>query len=197
MADRWYYSHNDQVIGPCSGQQLKEFAACGQILPTDTVWKEGIERGSLARKVRYLFQPGLVDTSPASTGNLLAKFAFQESTALPPSEAPAREAETVASILVPAVLARDTEPPPQQKITGPPNPSSYQPKRNKRAVAGKGVMIVGQDGINVKYRKKCTACGYEDSCWNSMPIPTGSTRVSLFCPKCKKRRDGEIQGYSN
>jgi hypothetical protein len=55
MADRWYYVHGDSKQGPCTGQQLKELAAAGQILPTDTVWKEGIEKGVPARKVRYLF----------------------------------------------------------------------------------------------------------------------------------------------
>jgi hypothetical protein len=172
MADRWFYTHDGQKIGPCSGQQLKEFAACGGILPTDTVWKEGIEKGSLARKVRYLFPPGHVDASPVSTGNLLAK------------------PETVEGILVPAVLAEDAELPPENKATATPN------QRTKRAIGVKGVMIVGQDGTNVKYRKKCTVCGNEDSCWNTMPIPTGLTRVSFFCPKCRKRRDGEIQGTS-
>jgi hypothetical protein len=164
----------------------------------------------LARKVRYLFSPGQVDASRNSTGNLLAKPALLQPSALPDSEertpavrsetspislkseAPLTEAETVEDILVPAVLAGDTELPKQNAA-----PVSFQPKRNKRAVGGKGVMIVGQDGVNVKYRKKCTVCGHEDSSWNTMPIPTGSTRVGFFCPKCKKRRDGEIQGYSN
>ena len=59
------------------------------------------------------------------------------------------------------------------------------------------MVIVGQDGINVKYKKKCTTCGYEDSCWNTMPIRIGSTRVNFFCPKCRRKRDGEIQGYSS
>jgi hypothetical protein len=202
MADRWFYTHDGQKNGPCSGQQLKEFAACGGILPTDTVWKDGIAKGSLARKVRYLFPPGQVDASRASTGNLLAKPALLQSSTLTPSEertpavqseslkskAPATEAETVESIMVPAVLAEDAEIPPQNKA-----PATLN-QRNRRAVAVKGVMIVGQDGTTVKYRKKCTVCGYEDSCWNTMAIPTGSTRVSFFCPKCRKGRDGEIHG---
>ena len=200
MADRWFYTHDGQKIGPCSGQQLKEFAACGGILPTDTVWKDGIEKGSLARKVRYLFSPGQVDASPGSTGNLLAKPLLQSST-LPPSEertpvvqpesqskASATKPETVEGILVPAVLAEDAELSPENKASATLN------QRNRRAIGVKGVMIVGQDGTNVKYRKKCTVCGYEDSCWNTMPIPTGLMRVSFFCPKCRKRRDGEIQG---
>jgi GYF domain 2 len=64
-----------------------------------------------------------------------------------------------------------------------------------RAVAGKGVVIIGQDGTTVKYRLKCTTCGQEDASWKSIPIPRGMARAGFFCPKCRKRRDGEIHGY--
>jgi hypothetical protein len=62
-------------------------------------------------------------------------------------------------------------------------------------VAGKGVVIVGQDGATVKYRMKCSTCGREESSWKSIAIPRGTTRTGFFCPKCRKRRDGEIHGY--
>jgi hypothetical protein len=55
-------------------------------------------------------------------------------------------------------------------------------------------MIVGQDGTNVKYRMKCTGCGYEDTSWKTVAITRGTTRLSFFCPKCRRRRDGEIHG---
>jgi hypothetical protein len=64
-----------------------------------------------------------------------------------------------------------------------------------RAVAGKGATIVGQDGVNVKFRMKCTTCGKEDSSWKSIPIPRGVTRTGFYCAKCRKRRDVEIYGY--
>src|SRR5271169_480835 len=83
MADRWFYTHDGQKIGPCSGQQLKEFAACGRILPTDTVWKEGIEKGSLAQKVRYLFPPAPVNAPPNRIANSPAKSVSQQPAALP------------------------------------------------------------------------------------------------------------------
>ena len=54
MVDRWYYAHDETKSGPCSAEQLKGLAACGRILPTDTIWKEGIENGVLARKVKHL-----------------------------------------------------------------------------------------------------------------------------------------------
>src|SRR5262245_2149690 len=44
VPDLWYYSHDEHKIGPYSGRQLKDLADSGEILPTDTVWKEGIEK---------------------------------------------------------------------------------------------------------------------------------------------------------
>ncbi len=57
MADQWYYAKEGCKVGPFSGRELKELAACGVILPTDTVWKEGVATGVLARRVRNLFPP--------------------------------------------------------------------------------------------------------------------------------------------
>jgi len=65
----------------------------------------------------------------------------------------------------------------------------------RRAVAGKGAVIVGQDGTTVKYLKKCTTCGREDSSYKSLPITRGMTRVSYFCPKCRKTCAVEIHGH--
>jgi hypothetical protein len=66
---------------------------------------------------------------------------------------------------------------------------------NARAVAGKGAMIIGQDGKTVKFRMKCTTCGKEDSSWKSIAIPHGVARAGFYCAKCRKRRDAEIYGY--
>jgi hypothetical protein len=78
------------------------------------------------------------------------------------------------------------------EVVEPPKPPA--PTRKARAIAGKGAIIVGQDGKTVKYKGKCTTCGYEDSSWKSMTIPRGSYRTTFFCNKCRKRRDVEIQG---
>jgi hypothetical protein len=77
-----------------------------------------------------------------------------------------------------------------------PKPISPSP-RPARAVAGKGAVIVGQDGKNVKVRMKCSTCGYDDSSWKTIPITRGTTRLGFFCPKCRRKRDGEINGYVN
>jgi hypothetical protein len=37
MSTLWYYAHNEKKLGPFSQTQLKEMAAAGTILPTDTV----------------------------------------------------------------------------------------------------------------------------------------------------------------
>jgi GYF domain 2 len=53
----WYYAHGDDKLGPFSGDQLKELAAAGTILPTDTVWRDGTATGVSANRVVNLFAP--------------------------------------------------------------------------------------------------------------------------------------------
>jgi hypothetical protein len=54
MADHWNYAQGGDKLGPFSARQLKDLAAAGRILPTDTVWKEGIDKGVLAANVKNL-----------------------------------------------------------------------------------------------------------------------------------------------
>lgn len=189
MASRWYYAHDGKNIGPCSGPQLQTLAALGRILSGDTVWKEGVEKGSLACKVKGLFPPAATEAPVAEL----------------PAE-PASEVAMVRDILLPAVLVEaaggqsaTTAPASSKPVLATPKRPNPPPKpvRSLRAVGGKGVVIVGQDGINVKFRKKCTECAHEDTCWHTLRIQAGTTRVSFFCPKCRKKRDGEIQGFAS
>jgi hypothetical protein len=55
MATIWYYAHDENTFGPFSSRQLKELAATGAILISDTIWKQGIARGILACRVKNLF----------------------------------------------------------------------------------------------------------------------------------------------
>jgi hypothetical protein len=80
-------------------------------------------------------------------------------------------------------------PPPAPAAVPPP------PRKTARASAGKGAVLVGQDGTTVKFRGKCPTCRREDASWKSVPIPRGTLRTSFFCPKCRKRQDVEIHGY--
>jgi formamidopyrimidine-DNA glycosylase len=64
----------------------------------------------------------------------------------------------------------------------------------RRAIAGNGAVLISQDGYNVHYRKKCSQCGFEDTCRSTMLISIGTTRSHFFCPKCRKNREVQIQG---
>lgn len=64
----------------------------------------------------------------------------------------------------------------------------------RRAVAGTGAVITGQDGKTVRFLKKCTTCGKMDRSTSSALIVCGTMRSGFFCPKCKRRRAVEIQG---
>jgi hypothetical protein len=232
MDDEWYYEHGDNRGGPCSGRQLRELADSGKIVPKDTIWKEGVEGGVLAGKVKNLFPKadaafilaagGPVPlakvpflTPPAVVAQLKADsipLALSKAT-LPPlrdtlnsTEVATRE---IAGNSLPGVLAGpgspdsglmtgDIELKPIEETPAVPFQPHLQPKQvagRARAMAGKGAVIVGQDGTNVQYKKKCTVCGYEDNCRSRMPIKNGVTKVGFFCPKCRKLRDVEIQGF--
>src|SRR5262249_19838223 len=154
MADFWYYSHDQEKFGPCSGRRMKELAACGGILPTDTVWKEGVERGVPASKVKNLFTP-----APAGPPD-----------EVPAAATPAASPPAVAQAPAPPPRADEPKPTERRAEPAPPEPaagsSSRQPARKGRATAGRGAVIVSQDGVNVKFRKKCTTCGHLDPSWN-------------------------------
>jgi GYF domain 2 len=56
MASQWYFSLNGQAMsGPCSSRELKRLASTGQLLPTDRVRKEGMEKPVRARRLKGLF----------------------------------------------------------------------------------------------------------------------------------------------
>jgi hypothetical protein len=192
MTTQWYYGRDADISGPVSDQDLADLAASGEILPTDTIWKEGLETGVPAARVRGLFsgEPIL----PAATAEPVPNVANQEAES-PQESAPPIAAPTDSNALV--MPSPETELLPVEGDSTTPTPSPPprpQEPRKARAVAGKGAIIVGQDGINVKYRMKCTTCGHEDSSWKTMRITRGSTRMSFYCPKCRKKRDSEIIG---
>jgi hypothetical protein len=179
VADQWYYWHDADVLGPFSGKHLAQLAETGLLLRTDTVWKDDIERGVRADAVRDLF-PLDLDLSNANSPILndadCAKTERIEQTPMAATEA-----------VTPTATIADAEPRSWYS-------ASTTVGTTRRAVAGKGAVIVGQDGTTVKYRKKCTECGFEDTSWRSIPITRGTTRSSFHCPKCRKARVVEIHG---
>jgi len=177
MADQWYYWHDAAILGPFSATSLANMAAVGTILPTDTVWKEGIENGVLASSVKHLFsQKQILGILEAAT------------LPLPPEGA---NSDAMGEDSKKALIDASVKETPVQRWDSGTTPTTT----NRRAVAGKGAVIVGQDGTTVKYRKKCTSCGHEDSSYRSVPITRGTSRVSYYCPKCRRSCAVEIHGY--
>jgi GYF domain 2 len=250
MADQWYYASDEQKLGPYSAVQLKQLAALTKLRPSDTVWKNDIEKGVLAAKVRHLFAdlPVIaipVEAIPAEAIELIVSAQPPEvlaaiiTTAVAhleplPTLANGHKASAEHLLKIPDVIvlqvlpskfdssplptpwtnfpspegmqAAGPETPPASKAgadsiesRSPANQNPNQPTPSKtakkgRATAVRGAVIVYQDGENVKYRKKCIKCSNEDSCTRAMPIKNGITRVSYYCPKCRKNGEVLIQG---
>jgi hypothetical protein len=180
MAVQWYYGRGADISGPVSAAELSALAAAGDVLPTDTVWQEGVENGVPASRVRNLFPKVAAAAAPPVTE---------------PSTDVVAELSSSASIASAEPAEMAAEPATPEPAPAPPVSAWQAPPKGGRAVAGKGVVLVAQDGATVKYRGKCSTCGREDSSWKTIPIPRGSARVGFFCPKCRKRREGEIFGY--
>jgi ribosomal protein L24E len=173
MADQWYYEHETTKRGPFSAHQLRELAAEGRIGLTDIIWKEGVGRGLIASKVKNLFAPAHLATLPPSPS-----LATQDHAALG-EPAPPEGATSVPNAA--AVTPVPPEPAPKQV-------------RQARAVAGRGIVLISQDGVTVWFKKKCFVCGFEDSMRGKMMIKRGSNRMSFLCAKCRKMREAEFQG---
>lgn len=162
MTSQWYYGRESDISGPVTDRELFDLAARGEIVPTDTVWRDDIEEGVRAGNVKNLFP--VVES-----------------------------AVTVADVPPPVALSEVPEVPKAAEAVPPPPPKPAAAK-NGRATAGKGAVILNQDGKTVKYRGKCTTCGREEASYKSIPIPRGTTRAGFFCTKCRRRRDVEIHG---
>ncbi len=58
MSTQWYFTREGmETIGPCSSRELRRMASSGQLLPTDKVRKEGMEKPVRARRLKGLFTP--------------------------------------------------------------------------------------------------------------------------------------------
>jgi len=186
MADQWYYASDQEKLGPFSSAQLKELAAIGRLAPTHTVWKEGVEKGALAAKVKNLF-PVPQGAPPAVPDQATIPVPAPASEPLSPTPPPLVENQG------PALQAIAEE---DQKVQSKKAPKVNQPssKRLFRVVGSSGAVVLGHDGTSVRYRKKCPKCGYEDSSLKTMSIRSGVNRDRFFCQKCRKLQQVEIHG---
>ena len=185
MADSWYYARDDERNGPFSSRQLRDLADAGSILATDTIWKTGVEQGVLATKVKHLFP--LADVRPAEVVSIPP---VESTRAIPPAPVESIPSDPLMSSLIVPEQSPATEPAPI-----PPRPPVHEPPaRQRTASAGKGTIIMGQDGTQVKFKKQCTTCNTVDSSWTTMKITAGTMKSGFFCPKCRKRREVEIRG---
>lgn len=67
MSDEWYYSENDQQIGPVSGQQLLEWWDSTQRTIDPLVWREGMESWSPLSTVAHQLGSAAPAPTPAAT----------------------------------------------------------------------------------------------------------------------------------
>jgi hypothetical protein len=184
MADQWYYSWGEGVKeGPFTAVELRALADSGKIQPSDTVWKDGMEQGVPAGRVRNLFPES--EANPGETPSELES--VQEENVSSPEEAPKQpDSGTLTEGSGPAV--------PEQEAAKPQPPPEGPKKKKGRATVVRGAHITAQDGSRVQFRKKCITCGYEDTSKASIPLRMGTTRMSFFCRKCRKLKPVEIFG---
>jgi hypothetical protein len=182
MTEQWYYWHESEIQGPFSGKKLTALAAAGDILSDDIVWKDGVQKGVPAHRVRHLFAAPL--PTPA--------IATVECQSTPAGEAAEVKVGTGADVTEATVAGAVEEVPKASWDRGLSKSSG-----KAHAVAGKGTTIVSQDGTTVRFRMKCTVCGYEDTSWQSMAITRGTFRKIFYCPKCRKRCGVQIYGQVN
>lgn len=225
MIDQWYFARGGASFGPYSVARLKELAAAGQIRRGDTVWKEGMSARVLAARVKHLFaapppaavtvapngpaiadptpEPGAPADIPAAEGApdpgpapvgltaLAARLASPEGLELAPGEAP-----VWAPAEQPAAGNGAAAPPEAKKPAKANPPPAPEKPRPRRVLSVKGGVLASQDGHVVRFRKQCLRCGQADTSTTTMPIRPGTTRVSFYCPRCKKNQPVEIQAVS-
>ncbi len=61
----WYFTRDGKRFGPYTAAQLNQYAGSGQLLPTDLVWKEGMEGWKPASTVKGLFAAQQPPSKPA------------------------------------------------------------------------------------------------------------------------------------
>lgn len=184
MAPLFFYGRDSAQFGPFSATGMRELAAAGEILSTDSVWQQGVDRKVPASRVANLFAL----TAPAALKEALPSVPPRAEPRGPVTErqeiTPSQEADLAATVQA----IHGTRP----SEKAPPAPQA--PPRKKRVISIKGGVLMGQDGVTAQFKKRCADCGWEDACRSSVVIRVGSTRVTFFCRPCRKSRTVEMQG---
>jgi len=213
MADQWYFASGQNKLGPFTSSEMRALAASGRLQPQDTVWKEGVDAGVAASRIKNLFHGRDVASSRTEVSVPPPREPTVKHEA-PPSPTPDEALPIDKSIPSDADLSlaefRNGEP--LHKDGSEPGPVTSSPtslpvetqspadsrlkkKERKGTVIGaSGAIVVSQDGRTVQFRKKCRKYGHEDTTRSTLPIRNGTTRGIFFCPKCKKPSDVEIRG---
>jgi hypothetical protein len=208
MAINWYFGRDDLKQGPFSARQMQGLAANGELRPTDTVWKEGLERGVVATRVGHLFAdlpavaadtpgtvPMLIPAAPASPPPAAARESLPPPDSLP-DDAEMSPLEGASAAEAPAAASPASDAHTEEKEAPVKKPPPRQEVRKRRVVSIKGGILVGQDGVNLRFRKTCVKCNHPDTSVATTQIPLGNTRINFFCPRCRKNQPVEIQGAS-
>ncbi len=67
MASQWYYLQDQQKFGPVSSKELNALAKSGKLQATNLVWKDGLKKWVLAKKVKGLFNDERTSAATSST----------------------------------------------------------------------------------------------------------------------------------
>jgi hypothetical protein len=196
MPNTWYYANDQEKLGPFSSAQLKELAVIGQLVPTGTVWKEGIEKGVLAAKVKNLFQATQGESPPPAAAKVPSSCLPAQADGSVPAlanESPPPNSPASAENQGP-VLQANTDGDQKLQSKKAPKQNQLTAKRLFRVVGSSGAVVLGHDGTYVRYRKKCPKCGHEDSSFKTMAIRNGVNRDRFFCQQCRKLQQVEIHG---
>ena len=63
---QWFYMKDGLEVGPVDTSELKRIAACGQLSPSDMIWREGLEAWIPASKAKGLFPVVVLSRSPVN-----------------------------------------------------------------------------------------------------------------------------------
>jgi hypothetical protein len=65
MGQQWHYSKSGKQLGPVSDAELRQLANQGTLLPTDLVWREGMQEWKRADFIKGLFPEPVAAKQPS------------------------------------------------------------------------------------------------------------------------------------